>query len=118
MLAELGAIESPTVNDEAIALFHAMGTGMRVYSGEEAVDLITHSERAYMDLLLALDFIPIWSVKVVVRKWANVPMESEFRSAGRIHTKDTRTQTQPHRYALRIDAGGLTGLGALYITAR
>lgn len=81
MLAELSAIASPTVNDEAIALFHAMGTGMRVYSGEEAVALITHSERAYMDLLLALDFAPIWSVKVVVRKWANVPMESEFRYA-------------------------------------
>lgn len=84
MLAELSAIASPTVNDEAIALFHAMGTGMRVYSGEEAVDLITHSERAYMDLLLALDFTPIWSVKVVVRKWANVPMESEFRYVCRL----------------------------------
>lgn len=78
-LSELGSNPSPP--EEALALFHAMGSALQVFSGEEAVQMMTHSERAFVDLLLALDFQQAWSVHAAVRKWTPMPIEAEFRCA-------------------------------------
>lgn len=77
--AELSKIESPTIHDETVAVFHAMSAALQVHSGAEAIEMITHSERAFVDLLLALDFAKQWTVQAAVRKWTEMPIEAEFR---------------------------------------
>lgn len=79
LIDELNTLRSPTLNDEMLALFHAMGRALQVLSGEEALNILTHSERVFVDLLLALDFPKLWSVHAAIRKWTNIPIEAEFR---------------------------------------
>lgn len=78
---DLGSVAEPTLHDEALALFHAMGSALQVFTGEEAMQMLTHSERVFVDLLLALDFTQAWSVHAAVRKWTPLPIEAEFRCA-------------------------------------
>lgn len=78
---DLSSVEAPTLHDEALALFHAMGSALQVFTGEEAIQMLTHSERVFVDLLLALDFTQAWSVHAAVRKWTPLPIEAEFRCA-------------------------------------
>ena len=79
LMTDLTSIESPTKHDEMLALFHSMSKALQVTSGEEALEMVIHSERVFVDLLLALDFTQAWSVHAAVRKWTAMPIEAEFR---------------------------------------
>jgi len=53
---------------------------LKIFSGNEAVDLLTSSERIYTELLLALDNIDIFEVYIIIRKWEpSIRLYSEFR---------------------------------------
>ncbi|KAL6050058.1 Cell division cycle protein 123 [Balamuthia mandrillaris] len=59
-------------NARLVALIVASTKAMMVCSGEEALQLITTSERSHEDLLLALEFPEEWDMKVIIRKWVNI----------------------------------------------
>ncbi|KAL6078085.1 Cell division cycle protein 123 [Balamuthia mandrillaris] len=66
-------------NARLVALIVASTKAMMVRSGEEALQLITTSERSHEDLLLALEFPEEWDMKVIIRKWVNIHPSMEFR---------------------------------------
>lgn len=94
--------------EDIIAFIRAISFALRVSCGHEALTLLTRSERAFQDLLLA-DLMndndrDRFSLSLVVRPWVNIDPEFEFRafvSEGRL---TACTQYYPNCFVSSIAA--------------
>eukprot|EP00007_Cunea_sp_BSH-02190019_P001082 CAMPEP_0174235266 /NCGR_PEP_ID=MMETSP0417-20130205/4772_1 /TAXON_ID=242541 /ORGANISM="Mayorella sp, Strain BSH-02190019" /LENGTH=348 /DNA_ID=CAMNT_0015313751 /DNA_START=167 /DNA_END=1210 /DNA_ORIENTATION=+ len=68
-----------TSNDRFQALNYAHIYAMRSHTGEEALSLLSRSERICTDLELALERPVEWTQKIVIREWMCIPLQFEFR---------------------------------------
>ena len=59
------------------ALWYTLFMGLKVESGQEAVELLIRSERVYQDLLALPSTGPL---QLVIRTWSNIDPEREFRA--------------------------------------
>jgi hypothetical protein len=69
-------------NYEFLSFFTAQIQSLRIQNADEALELLTSSERVYEDLKSALDYADLrkeWGVHICVRKWYNFPVSNEFR---------------------------------------
>eukprot|EP00727_Mastigamoeba_balamuthi_P006205 m51a1_g2203 hypothetical protein (530) ;mRNA; f:166190-168563 len=73
-------VEQVRWNDEYTAMTQAALEALRVTCAREAVQLLSHSERAFRDIHLALEFPKIWSLSVVVRPWVDLDSATELRA--------------------------------------
>ena len=60
-------------------LYKAHTQAMRIYTAEEALSLLLQSRRIYWDLTFDLKFPEKFSTHIIIRKWENIPLESEYR---------------------------------------
>jgi hypothetical protein len=75
-LAKLGPEAETDENVRLVALIKASTAGLKVHSGFEALALVKASERSNEDLLLALEFPQQWDMKIIIRRWARLPISS------------------------------------------
>lgn len=52
---------------------------LAIETGEEAVDLLTNSERTFRDINQALQFPKLWDMKGIMRSFEPIPYHNEFR---------------------------------------
>lgn len=69
----------PDDNAKFISINRAHINALAVRSGEEALHLLCRSERILDDLELALEDPTRWTQHLVIRKWADMPLSSEWR---------------------------------------
>eukprot|EP01130_Rhizamoeba_saxonica_P001348 TRINITY_DN11212_c0_g1_i1.p1 TRINITY_DN11212_c0_g1~~TRINITY_DN11212_c0_g1_i1.p1 ORF type:complete len:367 (-),score=93.24 TRINITY_DN11212_c0_g1_i1:58-1158(-) len=67
-------------NAKLAIVYKNMVKTMIVYSGKQAVDLLVRSHRIWQDISAALDLIiDTFSIKIVLREWAHIHPDTEFR---------------------------------------
>eukprot|EP00455_Lapot_gusevi_P046612 TRINITY_DN615_c0_g2_i1.p1 TRINITY_DN615_c0_g2~~TRINITY_DN615_c0_g2_i1.p1 ORF type:complete len:356 (-),score=134.55 TRINITY_DN615_c0_g2_i1:205-1272(-) len=72
--------KAPTENDKIRALLRAGTESLRVETPTEALNLMIHSERIMQDMRLALQHPGRFQENFVIRQWANIDFELEFRT--------------------------------------
>jgi len=95
----LKQLKNPSLNDQLVALMGAFGEDLKVrnsvallafvlanafilqvFSGQQAMKLLLHSERVYTDLLLALEMPDEeYRMNYILREWVDHPVGMEFR---------------------------------------
>lgn len=69
------------VNDDVIAYWRAISRGQRVLDGEEALNLFLRSNRVYEDIVRGkLSQQQAYKANMVLRKWADIDPDLEFRT--------------------------------------
>jgi hypothetical protein len=84
---KIDKLESSTLSEKEIqnmefrAFFEAQMEGMKIDSAEEAMELLTHSERVYEDLNISLEMQSSlgWKQSVAIRTWIDHDLIYEFR---------------------------------------
>jgi len=72
--------DSTDITQVERALVTSIGKSLKVVSGKDALNLLTHSPRIRSDLNWFLDMgKQEYTNNIIVRKWFNIPIESEFR---------------------------------------
>jgi len=81
LLKELQKKKNVTENDELIAFFSSCNKAMMVTSGKQAMNLLCRSSRVCLDILHALDLNKNgkFLMQIIVRRWVDFPLNSEFR---------------------------------------
>jgi len=78
-LIELDKMETRDSNEKLIAYMTASGKSLKVLSGNEAINLLTTSERIFEDMELALETPNKFQNGLIIREWIDIPLELEFR---------------------------------------
>jgi hypothetical protein len=68
-----------TQNYEFFCFFTAQIQSLKITTADEALELLTRSERVFEDLESILAVVKDWNVYICVRKWLNFPISNEFR---------------------------------------
>ncbi|KAL6066399.1 hypothetical protein QOT17_009587 [Balamuthia mandrillaris] len=67
-------------NAKVCALYEAHLSALKVFSGKEALELLSSSGRIQQDIQLLLDTKHNdFDLQVIVREWVNIPISNEFR---------------------------------------
>jgi hypothetical protein len=66
-------------NDKLLVLFNAIGRALVANTAEDAIWLLSNSERVFTDLLHSLDKDKYWDMKLIVREWIDLDPGLEFR---------------------------------------
>lgn len=72
--------QSDAANSRLCAMYYASLQAMKVYSAEEALELLLDSKRIAFDLKLDLQFPEEFTTSIIVRPWISIPLHSEFRA--------------------------------------
>lgn len=61
-------------------LYKALGDILCVHTSSDIIDLLTYSERSYLDLLYEMKYPDTWKMQIVIRNWdKRVSIDLEFR---------------------------------------
>lgn len=79
-------------NREFCALMKVGTESLKVRNAKQALDLLLNSERVFIDLMLALDFPKVYSMKLIIREWEHLDYHMEFR--GFVHNNSLNALCQ------------------------